>query len=79
MQIQWFKGFMCGTQTSHVGSLTVIFPCVVDNYSVLRELDVAGSIVSAVIVWRAAYLLRRKRYLRLVPRIKSLRARLAPR
>ena len=36
-------------------------------------------IISAVIVWNLAYLLRRKRCLRLVPRIKRLRARLASR
>ena len=50
MQIQWLKGFMCRTQTSHVGSLTMVFPCVVDNDSVLRQLNVACSFICSVIV-----------------------------
>ena len=67
--LAWIAALTVGWSRIHLG---VHFPS-----------DVAAGalvgIVSAIIVWRAAYLLRRKRYLRLVPRIKSLRARLAPR
>ena len=41
---------MCRTQAADVGSLPVVFPCVVDNYSVLGQFDVARSVIRSVIV-----------------------------
>ena len=41
---------MCRAQASHIGSLPVVLPCVVDYDSILRELDVASGLVSAVVV-----------------------------
>lgn len=67
--LAWVAAITVGWSRIHLG---VHFPS-----------DIAAGalvgIISAVIVWNLAYLLRRKRCLRLVPRIKRLRARLASR
>lgn len=67
--LTWVAAITVGWSRIHLG---VHFPS-----------DIAAGalvgIISAVIVWNLAYLLRRKRCLRLVPRIKRLRTRLASR
>ena len=49
-EVQRLKGFMRGAEASDVSSLTVVFPCVVDDDSVLGELYVAGRFVRSVVV-----------------------------